>query len=443
MRNGDSLNKELRYTAEELLEAIEIMSQDYNIICVLDKASGMVEVYHCIMAPETVRKKMMWEDFFRNHIEKHIYKEDILKLYQALLPETLCEQETSKVMEIRNIKSDGSIGWSEMTIRQTSSQKRILLLSKNINEQRFQRNIVDLFVYQNCDYFVSLDAQNNSYKMHGGNGSLPVLPDESDDYQGAFDDYVDRYIVQEDQKKAHQQGKLKYIVTQLESQPEYSFSYGLFDEGGNYRRKRLQYIYYDKASGKILMTRSDITASFLESIRLEQAIWLAQRDPLTGIYNHQATINLIQRSLAERANQKQALLFVDMDSFKMVNDILGHGCGDQLLQSVAQSLRKSIRQEDIVGRVGGDEFVILLRDIVSRKTVEQCVQRIHHTLLQIPGNNLQTSCSIGIALYPEHGKDCNTLTQKADRAMYVVKESGKRDFAFWEDAFSKEEVENE
>lgn len=160
---------------------------------------------------------------------------------------------------------------------------------------------------------------------------------------------------------------------------------------------------------------------------------LASFDPLTGLPNRALLHDRILQQIASaHRNHKQfALLFIDLDRFKYVNDSMGHGVGDQLLKSVAVRLRGCIREEDTVARIGGDEFVILLREIDTDGAVH-VAQNVLDTLTQqahmLDGIQLQIQASIGISLYPNDGQDVDNLLKHADVAMYRSKEEGRNRF---------------
>ena len=125
-----------------------------------------------------------------------------------------------------------------------------------------------------------------------------------------------------------------------------------------------------------------------------------------------------------------ALLVLDLDHFKPVNDQFGHAVGDELLQAVAQRMLACVRHSDTVARIGGDEFVLLLRSVADRtdQTALAVAEKIREALAQVfevAGQKLFISCSIGIALYPEHGQNDIELAHHADQAMYQAKQAGR------------------
>ncbi len=152
---------------------------------------------------------------------------------------------------------------------------------------------------------------------------------------------------------------------------------------------------------------------------------LATRDPLTDLPNRALIKEHLSALLAtaDRASHQVAVIFIDLDRFKVVNDSLGHDIGDRLLQLVALTLAEQVREEDAVGRLGGDEFLVVL-PISDLKHVIAVVRRIIDSLaspFQIKGHNLRASASLGIAVYPEDGGNADVLMRRADLAMYKAK----------------------
>jgi diguanylate cyclase (GGDEF)-like protein/PAS domain S-box-containing protein len=136
---------------------------------------------------------------------------------------------------------------------------------------------------------------------------------------------------------------------------------------------------------------------------------------------------------AKRAKRAAAVMFLDLDQFKLVNDTLGHSIGDRLLQQMALRLVACVRAEDTVARMGGDEFTILLADLNDRRSAATVAQKVLDTIRQpvlIDEHELYVTTSIGIALYPEDGMDTETLLREADRAMYRAKDSGRNNYQF-------------
>ncbi len=179
---------------------------------------------------------------------------------------------------------------------------------------------------------------------------------------------------------------------------------------------------------------SDITDLKSSQERLE---YVATHDRLTGLANRSLLYDRLQHGLdtASRRNKRLAVLFVDLDNFKTINDTLGHEMGDLLLVQVAERLRACTRKQDTIGRLGGDEFTVLTEDLDgSTDVASTTAQRIVDALLvpfDLMGREAIVSASVGIALYPKDGRNVSSLLKRADAAMYRAKELGKNNFQFF------------
>jgi diguanylate cyclase (GGDEF)-like protein len=137
---------------------------------------------------------------------------------------------------------------------------------------------------------------------------------------------------------------------------------------------------------------------------------------------------------ADRAQKSFAVMFVDLDKFKGVNDTFGHRIGDELLKAVARRLTKCIRKDDTVARSGGDEFIVVLSGLCDSKNAAIIGAKIVHELskpVHVEQHELDISCSVGISVYPEDGRDVNTLVVNADVAMYHAKKTGRNNYQFF------------
>jgi diguanylate cyclase (GGDEF)-like protein/PAS domain S-box-containing protein len=177
----------------------------------------------------------------------------------------------------------------------------------------------------------------------------------------------------------------------------------------------------------------DITQRKEAQERIEH---LAHYDALTALPNRVLLADRIRVAIAhaDRYSHRLALLFVDLDRFKLVNDSLGHEIGDKLLKIVAERMQSSVRQADTISRVGGDEFVVLLSQIDSLEDAAQVARKINVTLSQphqIEGHELMVSASVGISIYPDNAKDASSLMRNADSSMYCAKEAGRNRYQFY------------
>jgi diguanylate cyclase (GGDEF)-like protein len=168
----------------------------------------------------------------------------------------------------------------------------------------------------------------------------------------------------------------------------------------------------------------------------ERIKYLATHDALTGLPNRAMFNQLLRFSIeaARRYNRKFAVLFIDIDRFKVINDSLGHDSGDALLVEIANRLRQCLGPGDVVARLGGDEFVVIIEQASESREVEAAARRLLAIVsqpLQLCGLECRATASIGVAMFPSDGEDEATLTKNADMAMYRAKEEGKNGFRFF------------
>jgi len=237
-----------------------------------------------------------------------------------------------------------------------------------------------------------------------------------------------------------------------------------FEEYGNVKGK-LMYLevykapFYDK-DGKIIGTVGtgrDITELKMIQIDLqksmsildkqrEQLEYQANHDALTDLPNRLLFIDRLQQSisLADRYDTKVALLFIDIDHFKEINDSLGHHIGDKLLIEFANRMKNKIRKSDTISRLGGDEFCIILNTIKEISFVTNFIiesMKIIEEPFIVNGRKLHVGMSVGISIYPNDGLSANALLKNADAAMYKAKDSGRNTYCYYDEAMTKRAME--
>jgi diguanylate cyclase (GGDEF)-like protein/PAS domain S-box-containing protein len=183
----------------------------------------------------------------------------------------------------------------------------------------------------------------------------------------------------------------------------------------------------------IAFVTNEITA---RKVYEKNLLALAYNDPLTGLPNRRLFKEHLNQALlqAKRSGRLLALLYLDVDDFKIINDTMGHDVGDHFLQEFAERIRGCLREVDMFARMGGDEFTILLPMIESEEEVETIARRILTSVQQpyyINGHQFSSTLSVGIALYPEHADDSISLLKQVDVAMYQVKGEGRNNFQFF------------
>lgn len=200
-----------------------------------------------------------------------------------------------------------------------------------------------------------------------------------------------------------------------------------------------------KEGAQDFLLKSEITTnSLVRAIRYAQERkqialqmrFLAQHDTLTGLANRSLFIDSVKRAImqARRDNSYFALIFIDVDNFKNINDTLGHEAGDELLTTIAQRIKASIRGEDIVGRLGGDEFSVLMSGVTTQSALIKIAQQLLESIREpviLYNKTIHTSISLGIATYPTCSDEASALIKCADLAMYKAKQNGRNNYCFY------------
>ncbi|MCW8885226.1 MAG: EAL domain-containing protein [Motiliproteus sp.] len=300
-------------------------------------------------------------------------------------------------------------------------------------QRRFLRTVIDsvtdpiLVLGRDNEILMSNSAADNQYGVHSGIG-LPGLASESTPTVVSGDQPYPTLLSEVLELGAPTQAL--YVHKTDQGQRHHELVASPFEDTHG-------------EIGGIVQVSRDIT----EKIRSEEKIrFLAHHDALTHLPNRILLRDRFNQAIqyAERAGQKVGVLFLDLDHFKDINDTLGHHIGDLLLKSVVERISASIRKSDTVSRQGGDEFVILIPQIGSSNDPEQVARQILSSMnqaLEIEGHQLRTSFSIGISIYPDDGKDFDTLLKNADTAMYAAKKSGRNAYHFYADHLNDHAVE--
>ncbi|MDP4091682.1 MAG: GGDEF domain-containing protein, partial [Bacillota bacterium] len=196
-----------------------------------------------------------------------------------------------------------------------------------------------------------------------------------------------------------------------------------------------------KVTEELFVTRQNLKQLNEElQVYKNQLYEMSCKDYLTGLPNRMSLYESLRMSMEKYANMNMALLYIDSDNFKFLNDTLGHSFGDQLIIEIGSRLSSMFGSDYIVHRLGGDEFVIFLSNYVNLEEVEQCAAKIIRHFkepLNAGGGAILTTVSIGIALYPEHGTCTEELLKCAGIAMHKAKSTGKNRFVYYSPAMNK------
>jgi diguanylate cyclase (GGDEF)-like protein/PAS domain S-box-containing protein len=199
-----------------------------------------------------------------------------------------------------------------------------------------------------------------------------------------------------------------------------------------------------QATGGVIVFR-DVSSTQTMAVQMAHS---AHHDFLTGLPNRKLLNDRVSQAilLAARSMKKVAVLFLDLDGFKHINDSLGHSIGDRVLQSIAKRLVDSVRDSDTVSRQGGDEFIVLLSEVEGLESAATTVRRLLQVATEphaIDQHDLHVSACIGVSIYPDDGLDVETLIKNADTAMYQAKENGRQSYQFFKPAMNVRAVERQ
>jgi diguanylate cyclase (GGDEF)-like protein len=201
--------------------------------------------------------------------------------------------------------------------------------------------------------------------------------------------------------------------------------------------KKGEYVWYEFSLKPVFENENQVSLIIVEGRDLTKFKKIEQNlkkltffDPLTGLANRTLLNEHLEIALARgaRNSRRFAVMFIDLDNFKSVNDTLGHQAGDELLANVGQCLKTCLRDEDIIARVGGDEFVVVVSSESNKKGTEKVARRLIKSIAALDyktGDGDIVSASIGVAIFPENGDDVETILKNADAAMYTAKRNGK------------------
>ena len=205
--------------------------------------------------------------------------------------------------------------------------------------------------------------------------------------------------------------------------------------------RTIRLVYKRSSDGGWATTLEDVTEVRRDQARIEH---LAHYDALTNLPNRTLFQRHAEELFRDGEGRPFAILYIDIDEFKRINDTLGHLIGDEFLKGVAERLRQSVGRDDFIARLGGDEFAILQRGFVSTEDVQALVARIYQALrtpFDCRGHQLSSDASIGIAIGPRDGADLSDLLKNADLAMYAAKAAGRRTYRFFDPAMGQQAVQ--
>lgn len=300
--------------------------------------------------------------------------------------------------------------------------------------QHYQQELKFLFELPEDTYAISyVDVDDwriiSQRRQNIDNGTLEQCNTVDELCEAAVASIVDHNCKAAEFYRDFTQENLRNIYHSGRSNMSFVYQRILIDGTKHWVRNNIRFL-LDTDSGHlcVMLMARDIDAEKLKEQKLLEA---AKMDKMTMLYNRETTMESIRKILSEYSHQRHVLFMLDVDNFKSLNDTLGHQAGDDFLVELANEIRKTFRENDVVGRIGGDEFFALMRNTdynIIEKKASDLLNTVQDVCATYPDINL--SGSIGISIYPDHGKNLEDLYAKADSALYEAKRKGKNQFVY-------------
>ena len=418
---------------------LKALNHVYICLGMIDIDEQKIKILHQVEHPNEVGLEFDYNQYLNEHAEEfgHISAAFLEHFYAC---------------ELKNIFLGGRDHWelalpdssfkisfyTDATTQHLMGYLYIALTSDSSDD--ILRQITNAFVFNSCDYFIYLDPFKDTYFMFASSESgTPLPPSYCSSYSTELIKYADNYVVSEDRDMVIRKMSLPHVIAELNRNGRHVFYCGIKDAVRGYTRKRIEYRYCDENRTMILLTRTDVTDLWEQEqarlAELQRALELAYTDSLTCLLNHQGFVAKAEEYLdnlkliAQSTNTAgAALLFLDLDNFKPVNDTYGHPVGDLLLKKVSSMLKTVTDGNNLVGRYGGDEFIILVKQYQDQSQIMVLGERILKGLNEIKYHNnatVKVTGSVGIAFAPQDAVDYHTLVRIADRRLYSAKHMGK------------------
>ena len=353
--------------------------------------------------------------------------------------ERLGRGESINQVELVNHRKDGEPYWVQLNIQPVHDERgevtHYVAIQSDVTAQRQAREALEASERRLAEALrlarmASFECNFGQDELRWTAGAEGVLGVEPGALPRSFAEHVAR--IQDEDREALLAAYMRLATDQSPYEVEYRLPGA--PGGPRWIRERGYHLNADgRAPRRLCALIFDVSASKAAQDRIAYLAW---HDTLTGLANREKLQHLLRSRLdvARQQGRQLALLFIDLDRFKTINDTLGHHVGDEVLKLCAQRLQDSIRGSDLVARLGGDEFVVVLGDVDDCVVISRLGEKLLDVLsrsMQVHGRELHVSASLGVSLYPQDGETVAELMRHADAAMYQAKALGRRTMAFY------------
>ncbi len=357
--------------------------------------------------------------------------------------------------EVRIINSKGDYIWCLITaLTIYSSDERpvkVMGIIEDVSERKRSEILYrEAQMYKNALYadgakLYEINLSKNIF-INGLEDARMLLPDLTENnYEMAQTIMARQYVIPEERETLLRATSVANLLKEFSSgQSETAFDVRMMSKDNALSYMRYKFHMFSEPDSQNICAILSVTDITEQKRREQELIERATRDSLTHLYNKVTTDNLVREFITSERGRAQhhALLFIDIDNFKLVNDRLGHYYGDMLLTKLTERLRGLFRGGDIIGRVGGDEMIVFMKNLRSVDVAISKAREICEAFTQTVTSGEESvtiSASVGIALYPESGTDFETLYRNADSALYIAKSRGKSTFYIYDGTYARYE----
>ena len=362
-------------------------------------------------------------------VERSIIPEDIPTYKQAI--RDVLKDDGVVDTEFRTVTGSGGLRWLHCRGNLYAREGKKYTIVTVIEDVTERKNVEEELQRQAERLHILSEAEGEKIIDYNAKTDVMIIRSE-DDYGMARDEIHSRYMQRFDVSTIYKEDVAYYkaVLESLLKSPKHDtieFRIKRFDEDFTWYQANLTSLlgpegYVTRIVGRMINVND-------RKLKEMELLLRAEKDALTGIYNQGATEQLIRNAIDDTGdNSLSALMIIDLDNFKEANDLLGHANGDELLEKTAETLKEMFKGGDVIGRIGGDEFMVYMRNLSSisdaDETAGNIVKQVRYDL-DFEGQPIHVTCSVGVAVYPYHGQTYEELFEKADRAVYTVKANGK------------------
>ena len=375
---------------------------------------------------------------FINKVERSIIPDD-LQIFQQGIEDVLKDDGAIDV-EFRTVTGSGGLRWLYVRANLYSREGSKYIIVAVVEDITDRKNVEEELQQQAERLHILSEAEGGKIIDYNARTDVMVIK-SSREHEISGEKMIKKYMEHFDESMIYEEDIAYYksIFRGLLTSPK--------NETIEYRTKRFEndYTWYQVNLTSLLGPEGYVTRIVGRMINIHEKklkeldlLLRAEKDALTGLYNKGATMQLIQNAIEDsKKDTLNALMIIDLDNFKEVNDLLGHAQGDQVLVDTATALNEIFKGGDIVGRIGGDEFVVFMKNLNAISNADILAGKVVRNVnfsFDYEDRQINVTCSVGVAIFPYHGSDYEELFNKADKAVYTAKANGKCGYRIYDAA---------